>query len=173
MGGTIDGLTAILALALMLGLVCQHMSSGAILVLDLLAGWTALGWLIAVVWALTADTRGNRRQLAAEWPEERLHSGHRSSSSLPRWAPVAIPALIMVMIGAAWRACAIRSVTADEAARAQLLDQARSNLASNPAHTDASERHQIVILARLARPREISRARAQQPVIDAIAFSAA
>lgn len=66
---TIGGLAAIPALALMFGLVVAyllpsiiaakrgHMSSGAILALNLLAGWTALGWVVAVVWSLTADTR--------------------------------------------------------------------------------------------------------------------
>ena len=32
----------------------SHMSAGAIVVLNLLLGWTALGWIIAIVW--TAGT---------------------------------------------------------------------------------------------------------------------
>jgi hypothetical protein len=31
----------------------QHHNAAAILMLDLLLGWTALGWIIAMVWALT------------------------------------------------------------------------------------------------------------------------
>lgn len=31
----------------------QHHNTGAILLLNLLLGWTALGWIIALVWAAT------------------------------------------------------------------------------------------------------------------------
>ena len=32
----------------------KHHQAGAIFVLNLLAGWTVLGWIVAVVWACTA-----------------------------------------------------------------------------------------------------------------------
>jgi T4 superinfection immunity protein len=34
-----------------------HQNSGAIFALNLLLGWTALGWIVALVWSLTAVTR--------------------------------------------------------------------------------------------------------------------
>jgi hypothetical protein len=37
-----------------------HHNSGAILALDLLLGWTALGWIVAFVWSLTATRVGER-----------------------------------------------------------------------------------------------------------------
>jgi hypothetical protein len=33
----------------------HHRQRQAILVLNLLAGWTAIGWIVALVWANTAD----------------------------------------------------------------------------------------------------------------------
>jgi hypothetical protein len=36
-----------------------HMSAAAICVLNLLLGWTALGWIIALVWSFTGNTRAN------------------------------------------------------------------------------------------------------------------
>jgi Superinfection immunity protein len=33
----------------------NHRNRAAILVLDLLLGWTLLGWVAALVWSLTAD----------------------------------------------------------------------------------------------------------------------
>ena len=34
-----------------------HNNTTAITVLNLLAGWTFVGWIVAVVWAFTADTK--------------------------------------------------------------------------------------------------------------------
>ncbi len=34
--------------------------TGAILVLNLFAGWTAIGWLVALVWACTHDRQSER-----------------------------------------------------------------------------------------------------------------
>lgn len=81
MGRQMDRVTAILGLLVLFGLVVVyllpsiiaaergHMSSGAIFALNLLAGWTALGWLAALVWSLTADTRDNRYPAAAARPD--------------------------------------------------------------------------------------------------------
>ena len=41
-----------------------HMSTGAIFVLNLLLGWTLLGWIIALVWSLTGNTKANFRYVA-------------------------------------------------------------------------------------------------------------
>lgn len=35
----------------------KHRNSSAILVLNLLLGWTILGWVIALIWALTDNVR--------------------------------------------------------------------------------------------------------------------
>jgi hypothetical protein len=42
-----------------LALMRGHMSSTAIFALNLLLGWTAIGWIVALVWALTSNTRHN------------------------------------------------------------------------------------------------------------------
>lgn len=42
----------------------DHQSKGAILALDVLLGWTALGWIVALVWALTDTAR--RVEIATE-----------------------------------------------------------------------------------------------------------
>ena len=49
-------LAALLVLYFLPAIVAQkrsHHNRTAILVLDLLAGWTVLGWIIAMVWATT------------------------------------------------------------------------------------------------------------------------
>lgn len=38
-----------------------HNSGAAIFVLNLFLGWTFLGWVIALVWAFTGDTRSAAR----------------------------------------------------------------------------------------------------------------
>ena len=35
----------------------RHKSAGAIFLLNLVAGWTLLGWLIAALWSATGNTR--------------------------------------------------------------------------------------------------------------------
>lgn len=39
----------------------QHRNKDAILILNLLLGWTGLGWVIALVWAFTNNRRGGVR----------------------------------------------------------------------------------------------------------------
>lgn len=41
--------------------VRRHMNAGAICVLNILLGWTFIGWVAALVWASTANTRANQR----------------------------------------------------------------------------------------------------------------
>ena len=40
----------------------KHKNHPAILVLNLLLGWTVLGWIGALIWALTDDGRNNINQ---------------------------------------------------------------------------------------------------------------
>lgn len=41
----------------------RHRSAHAIAALTLLLGWTVLGWLVAVIWSLTGNTRPARQGL--------------------------------------------------------------------------------------------------------------
>ncbi len=43
----------------LLALIRGHLSSGAIVVLNIALGWTLLGWFIALLWSLTGNTRRN------------------------------------------------------------------------------------------------------------------
>jgi Superinfection immunity protein len=36
-----------------------HLDAAAIFVLNLVLGWTGLGWLVALIWSLTGNTRRN------------------------------------------------------------------------------------------------------------------
>jgi Superinfection immunity protein len=67
MGDGIAGLIA-LSIGLLLYLIptlvaysCSHHQATAIFALNLLLGWTVLGWMISLVWGLTA-TRGANAQ---------------------------------------------------------------------------------------------------------------
>jgi hypothetical protein len=40
-----------------------HLSAPAIFALNLLLGWTALGWIAALVWSLTGNTRAIQREI--------------------------------------------------------------------------------------------------------------
>lgn len=44
-------------LPMLVALARGHHNAGAIVALALLAGWTVIGWLIAMVWSLTAVRR--------------------------------------------------------------------------------------------------------------------
>jgi hypothetical protein len=46
---------ALYMLPAMVAYIRKHRQRMAITVLNLLAGWTAVGWLVAIVWACTAD----------------------------------------------------------------------------------------------------------------------
>lgn len=37
-----------------------HLASGAIFIANLAFGWTLLGWLIVLIWALNSNTQANR-----------------------------------------------------------------------------------------------------------------
>jgi uncharacterized membrane protein YqaE (UPF0057 family) len=40
-----------------------HLSAGAIFILNLLLGWTVLGWVVALVWAGTGNTLSIQRKI--------------------------------------------------------------------------------------------------------------
>ncbi len=42
------------------GLMRRHRQAAAITVLNLLLGWTFLGWCVAMVWAMTSDVNNTR-----------------------------------------------------------------------------------------------------------------
>lgn len=52
----------------------KHHNGGAILALDLLLGWTVIGWVIAFVWACTAV---NAKPAAAPEPEHQRSAADR------------------------------------------------------------------------------------------------
>lgn len=49
-----------------------HMSSGAIFVLNLLLGWSAIGWIIALVWSFTGNTKANFRASLGRPPSPKI-----------------------------------------------------------------------------------------------------
>lgn len=56
---TLAALFSVYFLPGLIGLVRRHRNGNAITALNLLAGWTVIGWIIALVWSLT-DNAGNR-----------------------------------------------------------------------------------------------------------------
>ncbi len=46
-----------------------HMSATAIFVLNLFLGWTALGWILALVWSFTGNTKANARMMSGLPPK--------------------------------------------------------------------------------------------------------
>jgi ABC-type transport system involved in cytochrome c biogenesis permease component len=61
-----------------------HLSAWAIFALNLLLGWTALGWIVAIVWSLTGNTRKNAAALARGAPPP---EGYRLVGSWNRRPP--------------------------------------------------------------------------------------
>ena len=57
--GGLVGLLLYLAPAL-IAFARGHLSAWAILVLDVVFGWTGIGWIVALIWALTGNTARNR-----------------------------------------------------------------------------------------------------------------
>jgi hypothetical protein len=45
-------------------LVRGHLSAAAIAILNLLLGWTVVGWIVALVWSFSGDTKANRLRFA-------------------------------------------------------------------------------------------------------------
>ena len=60
--GSIIGTLILLALYFLPALVAKsgrHPNSTAIFALNLLLGWTFIGWVVALVWALTGGAQGH------------------------------------------------------------------------------------------------------------------
>ncbi len=105
-----------------------QVSDGAIFALNLLAGWTALGWIAAFVWSLTGDTRNNFlavtiseradgvvHSAAAERQERALEPRVERYALAARW----IPAAILGGLGMLWVIGSLVWETADN--RQQVL----------------------------------------------------
>jgi len=82
---------------------------------------------------------------------------------MPRWSPID-------PLPSAQIASKSSTYLGDRDCLRQLSAQARSNLLSNPEQQTSSRRHKAVVLARLAGSAEISRAGAQEAMVDAIAL---
>jgi hypothetical protein len=52
----------------------RHHNATAICLLNLLLGWTALGWLIALIWSATA-TQGRLPRIELAWPRQAATAG--------------------------------------------------------------------------------------------------
>lgn len=48
-----------------------HQNAGSILLLNLLLGWTVLGWIAALGWALTRVTARRQRSWLEKWEGKR------------------------------------------------------------------------------------------------------
>src|SRR5215472_10636775 len=64
----VAALLAFYFLPAIVGSLRKHHNAAAILTLNLLAGWTAVGWIIALVWAMTATRAA--RSLSEQRPVE-------------------------------------------------------------------------------------------------------
>ena len=47
----------------------KHPNTSAILALNLLLGWTLIGWIISLVWALTTTAKGQTINISATSPQ--------------------------------------------------------------------------------------------------------
>jgi hypothetical protein len=92
-----------------------HVSDGAIFALNLLAGWTALGWLVALVWSLTGNTRENLRYLATgsipappgrgafvDSAPPTSAAGNRGDPRLSHWIPAAVMGAVALIWLIGW-----------------------------------------------------------------------
>ena len=64
--GTSIVLLVIYFLPAIIASVRSHRQTMAIVVLNLLLGWTLIGWVVAIVWACTADTNKTKARLSPE-----------------------------------------------------------------------------------------------------------
>ncbi len=52
----------------LIAVIRGHLSSVAILVLNVALGWTLLGWFVALIWSFTGSTRANSRRVTVSVP---------------------------------------------------------------------------------------------------------
>lgn len=81
----------------------RHLNSGAILALNLLLGWTLLGWVLALVWSLTNSATSHVSALPAERPLSASEGLKRSSAGFGRDLSIALAvALGLILVIAAY-----------------------------------------------------------------------
>ena len=62
--GVIIFLMAVYFAPTIVALLRGHLSSGSIIALNVLLGWTLLGWIVALVWSFTGNTKANLRAIS-------------------------------------------------------------------------------------------------------------
>jgi Superinfection immunity protein len=82
-----------------IALMRDKRSKGAIIALNILAGWTGIGWLIALIWSLTSDQPQAQQVVYVQqanaaqdrWSDRRLErAGHDDSDRWPRTGPMGL-----------------------------------------------------------------------------------
>ena len=53
-----------------------HQNTGAILALNLLLGWTMIGWIVALVWSLTVVPQSSVSELSGPYAERSPYRQH-------------------------------------------------------------------------------------------------
>ena len=77
----------------------RHPYAGAIVVLNVLAGWTFLGWVAALVWAVAQPARS-----AAAVPAP-VPPGYLTPPPFPLWVKLAVAVVaVLILAAAAWTA---------------------------------------------------------------------
>lgn len=97
-------LLALYLLPTIIAMSRRHLNAGAILALNLLLGWTLLGWVLALVWSLTNSTTSHIPALPTERPLSTSERLKRSSAGLGRDLSVAIAVVLglLLVIAAYW-----------------------------------------------------------------------
>lgn len=62
--GTLATLAAIYLAPTAIAILRSHKNAMAICALNLLTGWTAIGWIVAIVWAMTSNVKTDTTQSA-------------------------------------------------------------------------------------------------------------
>ena len=60
-----------------IALVCEKREAGGVALVNLLFGWTVIGWIVAFIWSCTGKTRANNQLQAKHHHEAMLMPGKR------------------------------------------------------------------------------------------------